>query len=66
MKESKIKRKESNLKIPRCTICKKEIEDISEQYAQDKHKKYFQCPECERVWVYDDRDRKAVRYWKWK
>ena len=57
---------ESKLKIPRCTICKKEIENVSELYEHDKHKKYFQCPECKRVWVYDDRNGKAARYWIWQ
>ena len=60
--DKKLQQGKSNLKIPRCTICKKEIENVSEQYAQNEHKTYFQCPKCERVWMYDDRNKKAARY----
>ena len=61
MEESKLKREKSKLKIPRCTICKKEIENISEQYEHDKHETYLQCPECKRVWKCDDRTKKVAR-----
>ena len=52
---------ESKLKIPRCTICKKEIENISEQYTHEKYETYLQCPKCKRVWKCDDRTKKVAR-----